>query len=101
MDNSVKIQMIRNKYKCSLSNKSEKIGQLVALILGESLPSEELMNDVYGYLHNLAGSSGMYGYDDIAKLSSAAMLEAKNNQRQILVTQLQQLQSLLHKHANS
>ena len=46
-------------------------------------------------LHKLVGSSGMYGYSDIAQLSRAAMQSNQRNDAQLLVEQLNKLRDLL------
>lgn len=95
---SPQIQAIRERYKISLPEKAELIAEQVeALTQADANAFEESHNA----LHKLAGSSGMYGYDDIAVLCRNAMLSAQKKDAQLLIQQLSELIALLETHAKS
>ena len=106
MNNTVLIQELKDRYKSSFVEKSVAISELLLTIsTGVSNPikgaggSDKACIEIHEYLHKLAGSSGMYGYQDIAQLSRAAMDSSQQNDTQLLVEQLNKLRDLLEQDA--
>ena len=94
--NSQQIQAIRERYKNSLPEKTKVISELIDAI---EKPQPDAMENAYNVLHKLAGSSGMYGYDEIADLCRVAMSNARGNNASELGSKLSQLHELLENHA--
>jgi HPt (histidine-containing phosphotransfer) domain-containing protein len=104
MDNTDKIQKLRDDYKNSLLDKSVIISDLLLMISTDASDSGASVSDktlieLHQYLHKLAGSSGMYGYSEIAQLSRAAMQSSKRKATQLLTDQLGELRDLLKQSA--
>jgi HPt (histidine-containing phosphotransfer) domain-containing protein len=104
MDNSDKIQKLRDAYKSSLLDKSTVITELLLMISADAPDSDTGISDenlieIHQYLHKLAGSSGMYGYPEIAQLSRAAIKSSERKAIQLLVEQLSELRDLLRQSA--
>ena len=102
MDNTDKIQKLRDRYKSSLVDKSVVISDLLLMISTDgSNPIDgvgaidKACIEIHQYLHKLAGSSGMYGYPEIAQLSRAAMHSSQVKDAQLLVEQLNKLRDLV------
>lgn len=95
---SPQIQALRERYKGSLPEKIQLITDHLNA-LTQSMPNA--IDESHGALHKLAGSSGMYEYDDIASLCRAAMDSAENKDTDVLKSQLVSLIALLEKHAQS
>lgn len=93
---SPQIQAIRERYKISLPEKAELIAELLEELTQSNL---DAFANSHSALHKLAGSSGMYGYDDIAELCRNAMISAQQEDTQLLIQQLSELISMLEKHA--
>lgn len=89
---SPQIQAIRERYKNSFPEKLTLVSGLVEA-LTELSPAA--MDDAHGALHKLAGSSGMYGYDDIATLCREAMVNVQRQERDELLVKLVELSALL------
>lgn len=71
---SIKIQQLKHRYKNSLGEKLEDLdGHLLAVGFDASGVHTRL-DELHEYLHKLAGSAGMYGYDDIAQSAREAMV---------------------------
>lgn len=106
MDNNNKIQELRDRYKSGFVEKAEAINKfLLVMSTGDSRPingvaiSDMVYLEIHEFMHKLAGSSGMYGYPDIASLSREAMDSSNRNEPQLLLEQLSGLRDLLQKHA--
>ena len=100
MDNSSKIQKLKDDYKRNLLEKSAIISELLLMISADAPNSDAgisdvNLNEIHQYLHKLAGSSGMYGYPEIAQLSRSAMQSSDRKAIQLLVEQLSELRDLL------
>ncbi len=94
---------MREAYRSGLAEKSVKI-KLLSKVLAESdVELEDTLESIYEYLHKLAGSSAMYGYDDIALLCQNLMRNVHHlptlSQLGVVLNQLEQLQNLLEQHA--
>ena len=75
---SPQIVAIRARYKASFSEKKQLIDEYVERLSDE--PTDKLvLSELHGELHKLAGSSGMYGYDDISRLCREIMQEIVND----------------------
>ena len=70
---SPQIQQLKSRYKASLPEKAAQTAELESLLLGEQAMLQQSLQDIHEFLHKLAGSAGMYDYDDIAVLARAAM----------------------------
>jgi HPt (histidine-containing phosphotransfer) domain-containing protein len=95
---SPQIQAIRERYKTSLPEKAELIAEQVDAL---SQSNASAFDETHSALHKLAGSSGMYGYDDIAVICRSAMVSAQQKDTQLLIQQLSELIAMLEKHAKS
>mgnify|MGYP000208879945 CR=1 FL=1 len=93
---SPQIQAIRDRYKSSFPEKLAVIADLVEALKESRVNA---MDDAHGVLHKLAGSSGMYGYDDIAVLCRDAMVNAQRQNRDELLKKLAELIELLKEHS--
>lgn len=97
---SPQVAALRIRYQSSFSEKSAAIAEFQNLFNDQEQPSclsvlngnSETTGD---YLHKLAGSAGMYGYDDIAALARQAMSQCKQEDLGGLLLSLQQLRDLL------
>ncbi len=72
---SPQILALKQRYKSSLEDKVELLsGYLTAIESDEA--SLDQVSEMRSFLHKLAGSSGMYGYNDISAASREAMTAA-------------------------
>lgn len=94
---SPQIQAIRERYKSSLPEKAELIAEQIDLISSSKAGS---LDECHGVLHKLAGSSGMYGYEDIALLCRSAMARVQDMDTIQLLNELTDLKDLLEKHVS-
>ena len=72
---SPQILALKERYKSSLDDKVQMLSDYLIAIDSDEATLTEL-SELRGFLHKLAGSSGMYGYDDISAASREAMLLA-------------------------
>ena len=70
---SPQIQQLKSRYKASLPEKSAQIAELQSLLQSGQPSVPQTLKDIHEFLHKLAGSAGMYDYDDIAALARASM----------------------------
>lgn len=100
---SPQVKALRERYQQSLCDKSKMLGELIDTLSsandepagnGESGDAELLAD----YLHKLAGSAGMYGYDDVALLAREAMSDHRQGKLRDLVLRIAQLRSLLEQY---
>lgn len=99
---SAQILAIRARYKKSLVEKAAIIEERTALIKNSS--SQELAETLAAYrdeLHKLAGSSGMYGYQDICDLCRRAMSNIDASELTDMETRSSELHRLLLEYAKS
>lgn len=75
------------------------VSQHLEILLEEEEPASEVLGDIKQNLHKLAGSSGMYGYDDLANITREAMQLIDQNNYGRLQQQLLALRNLLRQHA--
>jgi len=103
MQQNDKIRELKTRYKISLADKSAQINEYTINIdqaissEQDSAPFRQIVNDD---LHKLAGSSGMYGYLDIASSCRKAMDQIMQKDLSVLRRELRQLQDLLDRHAS-
>ncbi len=72
---SPQVLALKERYKSSLEEKVQVLSDHLIAIESEEATLDEL-SELRSFLHKLAGSSGMYGYDDISAASREAMLVA-------------------------
>jgi len=95
---SPQIAAIKVRYQQSFEDKAEVVSDhLNALLGGESITLS--LTDTREMLHKLAGSSGMYGYDDISTICRTAMKRVDQSQTSVLINELEQLKDLLEQYA--
>ena len=97
--NSERIEELRLRYKRSLADKAEALALLSTRLAEQDHVSEEMQAEIHEYLHKLAGSSGMYGYTDIAGMCRRTLTELENQQITALPGQLERIRNLLQQHA--
>ncbi len=90
MNDSPQIQAIKERYKASFGEKKAIVEQIVM-----DLGSGDDLQPAREELHKLAGSSGMYGYDDIALVCRMAMREIDTKEMDDLKYSLNKLIKLL------
>jgi len=75
---SPQIMAIRSRYKASFNEKKQLVDEYIERLSDK--PTDKLiLSELHGELHKLAGSSGMYGYDDISCLCRRIMQEIVND----------------------
>jgi len=73
MSESPQIKALKERYKKSLREKSE-IASNWSNVFKQGNTSENSVAELSGWLHQLAGSAGMYEFDQIAQLCRDAMI---------------------------
>jgi chemotaxis protein histidine kinase CheA len=96
---SDQVRALRQRYKTSLLAKADSIKEQVHEIAVSEHANTQLLNALHADLHKLAGSSGMYGYTDIAELTRAAMQDIAEQSNSELLKHLRKLTDLLEHHA--
>lgn len=99
MTKSPQVQALQERYKNSLSDKAVTIESHLADLRDNWSASENELADTKEMLHKFAGSSGMYGYDDIAELCRVAMDDIDQADLSGLRNHLEQIKLLLEQHA--
>lgn len=98
---SPQILALKERYKSSFLEKIAEISECLDAVQAEQASREDVIK-LRDLLHKLAGSSGMYGYDDISVASRSAMRAAEKNEnlKEIrgLVASVADLISLLESH---
>jgi len=69
---SPQIKALKERYKDSFSEKINDLEECLHAVQSESATHEDVIK-LRDLLHKIAGSSGMYGYNDISVLSRASM----------------------------
>ncbi len=72
---SPQILALKERYKSSLVDKMQSLSDYLIAIESDDATLDQVA-ELRGFLHKLAGSSGMYDYDDISVASRKAMLAA-------------------------
>ena len=91
---SPKIAALKTQYRASFPEKLALFNSLLAKVV-ESSGSQESRSDLHEYLHKLAGSSGMYGYENISALCRRLMDEVGSAHIGQLASELESLKHLL------
>ena len=94
---SQQIRALKERYKTSFPEK-------ITLLKAQCLAIESGAGDMDGFaeahevLHKLAGSSGMYGYDDVSNLCRETMVKLDQSDRTYVVAALHRVIALLQQH---
>ena len=91
---SANIDAIQARYKASFSEKKMMIDGYRSQLLDESNNLSHLCEEIHGELHKLAGSLGMYGYDDLAVQARLAMRLSLTQEKESLDESLERLSLL-------
>ena len=97
---SIQVKLLRERYKQSLPDKSRIIDQHLTTLAKLDSSDEVLLKEIREDLHKFAGSSGMYGYTDIASSSREAMTTVDVLNLSELTAQLTELRDLFLSHAD-
>ena len=91
---SQQIKNIKDRYKASFGEKIELLNQQRDILVADNAASEKLIE----IIHKLAGSSGMYGYDDISDLCRLIMAKADNSDAAEIESSMDQLIALFEQY---
>ena len=97
---SANIRALRERYRRRLVGKLTELDQLTEREAHPHQQEGEGGLDLAQYLHRLAGSSGMYGYQDISTVARAAMRDIEERNRQSLEQHLNRLRALLAEYSS-
>ena len=97
---SPQVAALKIRYQSSFSEKSTAVAEFQTILASEDSTycfsrvnqNSETVGD---YLHKLAGSAGMYGYDDIAQIARTGMTQHKQEDLSGLQHSLKQIRDLL------
>lgn len=95
---SPQIAEIKLRYQQSFAEKAEMIAEHITAHLSDE-SSEISAQDTREMLHKLAGSSGMYEYNDISSVCRSAMERIDRKDFTALVNRLEHLKDLLEQYA--
>lgn len=95
---SKQVQALKERYRASFGEKVDVLKTLL-LQVNQNEGVEGVLRDGHETLHKLAGSLGMYGYDEIALICRDAMAHAKQSEIEPLNTCLERLIELLESEA--
>lgn len=98
---SQSIQTLLSRYKRSMPEKAEIVSKHLDMLFDNDGVSSEVMDEIRENLHKLAGSSGMYGYDDLAEITRNAMQTADKRNVTGLQQELMVIRNLLRQYAKS
>lgn len=99
---SAEVLAIKARYRRSMGDKAKQVAQqLNALQAANAQATHALRQSLHDDLHKLAGSSGMYGYHDIAQCAQHAMIKLAEHNLVDLEQHLAELQMLLEHHAQA
>jgi len=99
-NDSPQIVALRARYKASFNEKKDIIDGFIKQ-LQKQQSDESVLSSLHGELHKLAGSSGMYGYDDISVKCRNIMQEILNDCFHEVLSDLTQLSELLSEYMDS
>jgi len=91
---SANINAIQARYKASFGEKKMMIDDYRSQLTSESGNLSLLYEEIHADLHKLAGSLGMYGYDDLAVQARLAMKFSLSQDKQPLDESLERLSLL-------
>ena len=89
------INEIKARYKSSFVDKKKIIDEFLSELDRSSGSATILYQKIHSDLHKLAGSLGMYGYDDMAVNARMGMEFADNEDKQSLEGSLKKLSVML------
>lgn len=95
------IRDLRKRYKGGLSDKANTVNEYSQTLTESGLSFVDWADQVRGDLHKMVGSSGMYGYEDVAELARDIMHNLDKQDVAELEQQLLALRDLLQQYANS
>jgi len=98
---SSQIKTLKDRYKSSLSQKADIVSGHLHSLLDMDSPNESTLKTIRDDLHKFAGSSGMYGYDDVAETAREAMATIDELNEVQLHHKLIALRNLLRNHSKS
>ncbi len=101
---SPQVAALRIRYQNSFPEKSAALAEFQQLLsVDDDASATTALNQnsetVGDYLHKLAGSAGMYEYDDIAALARQGMAQSKQQDLPALLQSLTQIRGLLEQKA--
>jgi len=96
---SRQIQELKYRYKLSLDDKANMIDDYFRNVVESKSLDSHMLEELNGFLHKLAGSSGMYGYEDIASLSRESMNSIQECRKEDVEKNLVNLRNLLKDYA--
>ena len=101
MADSDQVRAIKARYRRSLKDKAAVARDWLASYKAGGLTTEQT-GEFAGWLHQLAGSAGMYQYEDIAESARALMAQVENDATigNVLEQPLAALISQLESHAD-
>ncbi len=91
---SDQVRALRTRYKESLPEKAALVREWHHQETGNGI-SEAGIDDLSSWLHKLAGSAGMYEYQDISDFARSLMHALPDLNSQELISRLMTLESLL------
>lgn len=94
-NDSPQVQAIRERFRNSFSDKADALKALSQQIKANQQQPEEALNEAHETLHKLAGSFGMYGYDDLSNLCRTGMAQAQSSDMDGLQVSMRELIGLL------
>jgi HPt (histidine-containing phosphotransfer) domain-containing protein len=93
-EDSPQIAAIKHNYRLSFPEKAALVAShLEARRSGKE--SDLTVSDTHEFMHKLAGSASMYGYEGIASVCRAAMGHLQNDRTENLIEALVELNQLL------
>lgn len=98
---STQIQQLRERYISSMPEKATMITNHIHVLLDQDTPSQETYDIIREDAHKLAGSLGMYGYNDIASVARKIMSIIDQSDAENLQLELLNLRNLLRQLAKS
>ena len=92
---SAQVQQLRERYISSMPEKATMITEHIHVLLDQDSPNQETYDLIREDAHKLAGSLGMYGYNDIASVARNIMSIIDQGDAEQLQLELLNLRNLL------
>ena len=92
---SPQVQQLKLRYRASFRDKAAELQRFASELSAISKRQAEHLAEARAFLHKLAGSAGMYGYQNIADLARGAMHDIDNGLNPQLIEKITRLCSLL------
>ena len=93
-NDSPQVAAIRARYKASFNEKKSLIYGYLQSLKDDDVDVESVYLDLHSELHKLAGSSGMYGYDDISEICRLIMKEISGECFHEVISNLEKLNEM-------